>query len=106
VLYCGRPMSTPRTEFPCTKCGACCRSVGSVLAILTGGVIRPGRDGVCGHLTPDNQCNIYESRPLLCRVNSMRPPLLPLRKWHEVNLRMCDRLHLRVYGVPRPAEAQ
>ncbi len=55
-------------KFPCTACGLCCRQ-------LTG---RPWYadidrgDGVCRHLNEaDNQCTIYASRPLVCRLDAL-----------------------------------
>lgn len=49
--------------FPCTRCGACCRSLANVpaLAELDRG------DGVCvnlrGELGEEHSCAVYEDRP-------------------------------------------
>lgn len=50
--------------FPCKKCGACCRHVdrSPLYVALDRG------DGVCRYLS-GNLCSIYETRPLLCRVD-------------------------------------
>jgi Fe-S-cluster containining protein len=41
-------------------------------------------DGACIHLAVDNTCKIYETRPLVCRVNEMaeinRPAFKMTRK--------------------------
>ncbi|WP_318245179.1 YkgJ family cysteine cluster protein [Solibacillus faecavium] len=51
-------------SFPCTECGACCSSINNI-EFLT----EYNRDGVCVNLV-NNRCTIYESRPLLCRVDA------------------------------------
>lgn len=52
--------------FFCDKCGACCRhlDLSPLYAELDRG------DGVCKFLD-NNLCSIYDSRPLLCRVDDM-----------------------------------
>ena len=54
--------------FPCTACGACCRSLGG--SSLYAGLDRG--DGVCQHLDEgSNLCRIYEARPSAYRVSDM-----------------------------------
>ncbi len=51
--------------FACSKCGLCCKSIGvnEVYRELDRG------DGVCKNFdVKTNLCKIYESRPLICRV--------------------------------------
>lgn len=50
--------------FKCDKCGLCCRSLhkSPIYAELHNG------DGVCKFLN-ENLCSIYETRPLVCRVD-------------------------------------
>jgi uncharacterized protein len=51
--------------FPCTGCGACCRSVR--FSPLTTDLDRG--DGVCRHLNDiQNSCTIYENRPDICNI--------------------------------------
>lgn len=50
--------------FVCDRCGECCRHVN--LSPLYHSLDRG--DGVCKYLT-GNLCSIYDSRPLLCRVD-------------------------------------
>lgn len=52
-------------EFECSKCGACCRGAAVALGLV------PTKDGQCIHLTKDNQCGIYETRPTICNVSAM-----------------------------------
>jgi Fe-S-cluster containining protein len=51
-------------NFPCTQCGACCRRVGKSKDFQE--PVNP--DGSCSHLKEDNSCGIYETRPMICRV--------------------------------------
>ena len=50
-------------SFPCTQCGACCSSIEGIDFLN-----EYNRNGVCKNLQ-DNKCEIYESRPLLCRID-------------------------------------
>ena len=73
-------------QFPCTKCGACCR--------FTFGLKRFGlkvkEDGSCVHLGKDDLCEIYETRPAVCRVS------LDWAKEAE----MCNRMQM-AEGLPK-----
>ena len=54
------------TEFPCERCGACCRNVDKAqeTSFLDRG------DGACRHYDDRLKlCSIYESRPDICRVD-------------------------------------
>ena len=56
---------TSRPAFPCNSCGKCCRNVANSeqTAWLDRG------DSVCIHFDETSQlCSIYETRPLVCRV--------------------------------------
>lgn len=53
-------------DFPCTRCGACCRNVH--LAKETKFLDRG--DGCCTHFDGGtNLCRIYQDRPDICRVD-------------------------------------
>jgi Fe-S-cluster containining protein len=55
-------------DFPCTRCGACCKSVHLSPATAWLG----GADGVCRHLDEHSlTCTIYERRPDVCNVKVM-----------------------------------
>lgn len=58
-------MSEP---FPCTQCGACCKSVH-----LSPATAWLGRgDGVCRHFDEEGKlCSIYDRRPDVCNVKVM-----------------------------------
>lgn len=73
--------------FSCNGCGACCRKVKTVDPSW------PTRaDGACVHLTKDNRCAIYETRPLICRVDEARPESMSVDLWHRLNAEVCARL--------------
>jgi len=89
------------SKFPCSKCGACCRRAGVVPKVFWNGIIDPDEMGVCRHLRADNTCDVYETRPPICRVSTLKPPMMRTEEWHRINLLACDELHLMVYGSPR-----
>jgi uncharacterized protein len=72
--------------FDCNGCGGCCRRVRNIHPDWP---TRP--DGACIHLTADNRCAIYEKRPMVCRVDAMRPPEMSVERWHQLNAEMCAR---------------
>lgn len=81
------------TPFPCTACGLCCKNVhlSDITAYLDRG------DSVCKFLNLNtNLCNIYETRPLVCRVDEFY--LMHFEKqmdWDlfiEPNLEICKQL--------------
>lgn len=53
--------------FDCKKCGQCCRNIGKT------GLLKEfeNEKGECIHLTENNLCDIYESRPDICNVEKM-----------------------------------
>lgn len=77
--------------FPCDKCGACCRNLhlSPLYAELDRG------DGVCKYLS-GNLCSIYESRPLLCRVDESYEKffkeVMSIEEYYRINLDVCKKL--------------
>ena len=65
-------------DYPCTSCGLCCKQLGKVLqygspnpkiqALIDTFPYKPNEDGVCPQLNSDNQCSVYETRPILCNI--------------------------------------
>ena len=51
-------------DFPCEKCGCCCRKVG----LMKGMEAFDRGDGVCKYLKENNTCSIYENRPDICNT--------------------------------------
>lgn len=71
--------------FPCTQCGQCCRMVGKLLLLKN--ATSPGKpyyiemrdfpyksdvNGVCEKLTAGGQCGVYDNRPDLCNIETIR----------------------------------
>ena len=82
-------------DFPCTRCGACCRNLGN--APLYSHLDRG--DGICRHLnTSSNLCGIYETRPKICRVADMFSAFegrLTWREYVDLNRQSCDALRMQ-----------
>jgi hypothetical protein len=56
------------SAFPCTGCGACCKSI--LLSAQTKWLDRG--DGTCRYFVEDqNTCGVYENRPDVCNVRTM-----------------------------------
>jgi len=80
-------------SFPCNSCGKCCRRVN--LSELT--IYLDRGDGVCQHFNEvSNLCNIYNDRPLICRVEDYYKTYLSDQiGWDEfvkINLDICEKL--------------
>lgn len=73
-------------RFVCTRCGECCRHIAEVLPEFDTG------DGVCCHLG-ESGCDIYESRPLVCRVEDFWERCLrgkiSKEDWYRANYQGC-----------------
>lgn len=55
-------------DFPCTKCGACCKNIAGIKELESYDL----GNGVCKHLdTQSNECKIYANRPMICRIETM-----------------------------------
>ncbi len=77
--------------FRCNKCGACCKSLDKsyLYHMLDRG------DGVCKYLV-NNQCSIYDNRPILCRVDEsymkFYSKLMTSEEYYRLNYEACDKL--------------
>ncbi len=61
-------------RFPCTSCGLCCKNITDL---------------------ETNLCKIYESRPLICRVDEAHKKLyshIPLKEFYAKNAEVCNAL--------------
>lgn len=79
--------------FPCNSCGLCCRIVGKNPA---GAFLNRG-DGICRYLNlENNQCTIYENRPMICRVKefylSNLQQQISWTKFIDENVKICHQL--------------
>ena len=76
-------------KFKCKKCGECCRHIGGIIPELDRG------DGVCKHLTNEGLCAVYESRPLICRVDdnyAAFPEFKTKREYYDYMYAWCEKL--------------
>ncbi len=75
--------------FKCDKCGLCCKKLN--LSPLYRNLDRG--DGVCIHLN-GNLCRIYETRPLICRVDECYEAFfkekMSLEEFYRLNEEMCN----------------
>lgn len=77
-------------KFPCSKCGACCRRAGKR------GIMPDRGDGACVHLTKENTCAIYETRPDQCNYELMYQkaksnfPEITRQEHFKSNAAMCN----------------
>lgn len=78
-------------NFPCNKCGLCCRRINLVLELAEYDL----GNGVCKYLK-DNLCSIYEHRPEICRVDVMYSlnyaNQYSKEEFYRLNLIVCRRL--------------
>ncbi|SEP84070.1 YkgJ family cysteine cluster protein [Basfia succiniciproducens] len=81
------------TKFPCNTCGQCCKNIrlSEQTAYLDRG------DGICRHFDAlTHLCTIYETRPLVCRVEDYyKQNLSHIYEWDEfieINLAICEQL--------------
>jgi len=77
-------------SFPCTLCGACCRSIEGI------SFLEEYNDaGTCKKMM-DNQCSIYDDRPLLCRVDESYQEIfseyMTLTEYYIENAKACNEL--------------
>ena len=60
----------PDGGFPCTGCGICCKSVGTMPPDVFPQEL-VAANGACIHLEKDNSCAVYSDRPKVCVVDKM-----------------------------------
>lgn len=75
-------------NFPCTACGACCRSINGISFLE-----KYNRQGTCIKLV-NNRCSIYNERPLLCRIDEAYEEVfsefMTLEEYYEENAKACN----------------
>ncbi|WP_386686357.1 YkgJ family cysteine cluster protein [Lonepinella sp. MS14437] len=80
--------------FPCYQCGKCCCHIGGIDELKTFDL----GNGICRHYEPiTHLCQIYQERPLVCRVEAYyKQNLSHILQWQEyveMNLKVCDSLN-------------
>lgn len=85
-------------KFKCNGCGCCCKKVN--LAVEATKHIdklhfpyKWDDDGVCEKLDINNNCMVYDERPLICNVEKFAEEFnLDKAVFYEQNYRACDKL--------------
>jgi Fe-S-cluster containining protein len=85
-------------SFPCTGCGCCCKVIDWADKIIvrddpTHPYYFPytHKEGVCEKLI-DNKCSVYESRPLICRIEDSMPKGYNQTAYYNMNIEACHHL--------------
>lgn len=78
------------SKFPCTSCGACCSSIEGIEFLK-----EFNQNGKCDKLK-NNLCTIYDSRPLLCRIEDSYDQLfssyMTKEEFYIQNAKACNEL--------------
>lgn len=92
--------------FPCTNCGACCKSIAGIdfLAEFDLG------NGHCKFLNAENnQCAIYQERPSLCRIDESYEKIFfnqfSKEEFYKINAIACNELQSKL-GIPEKFRVQ
>ncbi|SDW42234.1 hypothetical protein SAMN05421781_1362 [Marinococcus luteus] len=79
------------SDFPCNKCGLCCQNIQHITELQE----FDDGTGTCIHLK-ENECTIYENRPLICRIDDMYEKVfsnrLSKQEYYEQNIIACREL--------------
>ena len=88
-------------DFPCTSCGLCCTTVGSLLdqkfddpnvQTLIDAFPFDTVDGVC-EMLKDGLCSVYDQRPILCNVKLVGIFLgLEQNQWYKAQAATCNKV--------------
>lgn len=86
-------MSWNKGSFPCDKCGACCCHISTIPELQEYDL----GNGVCKFFdTSTKECKIYNTRPLVCRVDEMFESryknLMSKEIFYQKNLEICKQL--------------
>lgn len=79
-------------RFPCISCGLCCKNITGIIELIG----FDAGNGVCKFLDSEtNLCKIYESCPLICRVDEVHKKIyshIPLKEFYTKNAEVCNAL--------------
>lgn len=68
-------------RFNCSGCGLCCKAIN------------------CKHLTSDNKCSIYDTRPDICNVDKGYEMYfrhtMSKKEWYALNYQACNDLQFQ-----------
>ena len=79
-------------SFPCTQCGQCCKNIKDIVQLAdyhTG-------SGICVHYEDGIGCNIYNTRPDVCRIDegykNFFSDKIGLSDYYQKNAEVCNQL--------------
>ncbi len=76
--------------YPCTRCGCCCKRIGLL------GVDFPydiNADGSCSKLSENNECTVYDERPLVCNIDKFAEVMeIDKEIFYKANIATCNAL--------------
>jgi len=80
-------------NFFCDKCGLCCKNIKGIKELKE----FDRGDGICKYLNEKtNLCEIYENRPLICRVDEMYEKYFykfySKEEYYQLNYNACKKL--------------
>ena len=80
-------------RFPCDSCGLCCQNINHIEELRNFNL----GNGVCIHFdTTSKKCRIYDSRPLICRVDEMYKhtysKMMTKEEFYKLNQDVCEYL--------------
>lgn len=79
--------------FPCNSCGLCCKNIGHIVELEA----YNNGDGACKFLI-NNKCSIYETRPLICRIDEMYEKTyhkqFSKEEYYLINLKACKEMQI------------
>ena len=99
-----------QNKFPCTGCGCCCKRVKNVLETWGSEISDPehilhfpyqiDESGKCEMLDDDNKCKVYENRPMICNIDSIKELFdFPEKEFYELNAKFCNQF-MAEDGIP------
>jgi Fe-S-cluster containining protein len=88
-------------DFPCTKCGGCCKNIGWIKSRYSEEEFPYKLDekGDCEMLI-ENKCSIYNDRPEICRFDKMALKLnIDKKEFYNMNIIFCNN-YMQVHNIP------
>lgn len=81
-------------SFPCTQCGQCCKNISDITALED----YDSGNGICKHYNKANGCDIYHTRPMVCRIDegytTYFSKVISLENYYQENLKVCNQLQI------------
>ena len=82
-------------NFPCTQCGLCCQQIKGVQALENYHL----GDGLCIYYEASVGCEIYQSRPDICRIDEgyvlFFTKIISHQDYYQKNADACNKLQIK-----------